>query len=55
VQVVAANGLSADQGGPVSIVQGKVEEVQDIGMDKVGAAACGVACFPRMCGKKSCA
>ena len=35
VQIVAANGLDAASGGPVSIISGKVEEVQDIGHKQV--------------------
>lgn len=38
---MTANGLSRDQGGPVSIVTGKVEEVADIGLEQVGGAAAG--------------
>lgn len=37
VQIVAANGLDALAGGPVSIISGKVEEVEGIGHDKVTA------------------
>lgn len=37
VQIVAANGLDVSGGGPVSIIAGKVEEVEGIGHDKVGA------------------
>lgn len=38
LQVVAANGLDTASGGPISIVAGKVEDVQDIGHEKVGDA-----------------
>jgi hypothetical protein len=35
LQVVAANKLDPAAGGPISIIQGKVEEVDSIGHDKV--------------------
>jgi hypothetical protein len=35
-QVVAANKLDAGSGGPISIIAGRVEEVEGIGHDKVG-------------------
>jgi hypothetical protein len=35
LQVAASNRLSVDDGGPVRIVSGRVEEVDDIGMEQV--------------------
>ena len=39
-QVVECNGLSSAQGGPINIVNSKVEETQDIGLDKVRPRGC---------------
>lgn len=40
-QVVAANGLGSASGGPVRVVAGKVEELQELGLEGAGGAGGG--------------
>ena len=41
LQIVEANGLAQTQGGPISIVIGRVEDAPDIGLEQVGrGSAC---------------
>jgi hypothetical protein len=44
-QIVSANKLDAGSGGPINIVSGRVEEVNDIGHEKV----CPPHCKPNCC------